>query len=660
MLEQEVSRSARAASRTRPTRQQALSASIWPLAGAFLIVMTILVLGTPCALVLGGVWVLAFGCGRLTPHLSGPVCWAAAVVGEIGVLSAISLATALLSGHEHGSLVAIATLVSPIVIGAAAAALGTLLDRRRSPDERATRLPGRPWVAWAITVAGLTIAAVINGKGPGYDVSWTMSGDGRNHLLQVRGIISNGGLTLHRLRAFPALMHGVSALISGAGGRKQLAPGSLFLHDARSIADVYLLSAIAIAALLVAALLELLPPLVAHARRLPVALVPALIGCAVVSVSSLSLGTALLDGFFGTYASLPLAIATLVIALRCCNDPSPLAYALLGPALVLTLLAWTVLAVAPFAVTLVVTAVILSRRDGRQLVRSGRWAWSTAFAVTGGCLVVTLVEVASQYNSLKMQFLVPGPAPTPIEHWVLYLVGLFALGGLAGARSRRQAMPWLLAVAVVAGTVLTVQWQRSLTKSGDEWTYYAAKTLWALVVCLAWVPFAPIALAAARPTEGSRRRLLSGVAFLQAAAITGAVIIGFGFTTKVQDPLNEMKGGWVQPSASIVNAVVKYGDLGKPYVLWNWKYTGDDRLGNFMVGAIWGAKPDGTALDAEGLAGGVFLWAYTDVGQPHQLCVLAKAVPGLYVVTSDKLLTPGLRKLCPNTGLHVILTPMPQ
>lgn len=627
---------------------------VWAVAGAVLILTCVLVLGTPSALVVAGAWSLAWGFSRLGPGLSGPVCWAAGAVAEIGVVAALSFGLALVSPREHGQATALAILTTPVLVGLVM--VGLVAIARRSFPVKALR-PARPAVPWAIALAAFAVTAWEFGKGAGYDVAWALSGDGRNHVLEIRGVIADGGLTLTRLRAFPSLLHGLSALMSTAGGRN-LPPGSLFLHDARAMADTYVLAALAIATLLAAALLELLPAAVAISRRLPLAVIPALLGCAAVSVSSLALGTSLLDGFFGTYVTIPLALAAVVLAIRCGSEPSPLAFALLGPALVLTLMGWTVLAVAPLMATLTVTAALVLTHDRRSAVWGNKLGWGVAGAITLGCVLVTVVAVLTQYASLKSQFLVPGPPPTPIEHWAIYILALVALGGLAGARSIRQAVPWAAALAVAVGTIVVVQWQRSLTPSGDDWTYYAAKTLWALTICLVWVPFAPIVMATGRPIGNVPHRALRlGGALAQSSALTLAVVMAFGFTTTVPDPLHLIGKGWLQPSTAVLNQAVKSGDQGHPFVLWNWKYTGDDRLGNFLAAAILGSSAKGVSGSPQAAA--VYSWAYTDVGQPRQLCALARSVKGLYVVTADRALQGQMRKVCPQSGLHFVLTEKP-
>ena len=179
-------------------------------------------------------------------------------------------------------------------------------------------------IALITLVVGLGLARWIASLGENYGVAWAMSGDARNEVFIMRSILMDGGLTVHQLRAYPAVIDNLMALISGAGGRAGLLPGA-DLHDARAVATVYTLAGIAVALMLISTLFELLPSTLRSSPvRLPLGAFVVFFACAITSASPLVLGTALSGGFVDAYASLPVIIGGLVLVFRFCTEPSPL------------------------------------------------------------------------------------------------------------------------------------------------------------------------------------------------------------------------------------------------------------------------------------------------------------------------------------------------
>jgi hypothetical protein len=626
---------------TAPSRRTA----VWTVAGIVTAVLADVVLGLPGALLLAGAWALSYGYGRLDPRLRGPAAWAAGIVTEVSLVSALDFVLALASGHEHGPAPHLLILLAPVVVGLAARAY-----RAAEPPEQ--QRSSRVGLALTITVAGLLLQLWMSARGHGYDVAWALSGDGRNHVLLLRGIAARGGITLEQLRTYPALSNALSAVISSAGGRGGLAPGSLMLHDARAVSGVYVLSGIGLSTMFAGAVLECLPRSLATARRLPPAVLVVVLLCAVTSVSSFVLGTSLLDGFFSTYAALPMAVAAVILAIRCTDDASPYAVGLLGVATVYVLFAWTILAVVPFAAS-VATLAVLALPSAR-VPRTPAWLASGVVAAAG--VLIVLGVLVTQYHKLRTQFLTPGPPPTPLQHWVLYLLTLVVVALLAGAANARAASRWAVILSAAVLGLVTVYWLREITPDGQTWTYYGAKSLWAISSALLWVGFVPVALAA-----GSQRVRTGAIALsaqtVQYVAAALAVVIVVGLLTKVADPVHKASHGWTQPSAAVITEVARQGNLRRPFVLWRWSDPGDDRLGDFAAELTWGSNQAGAPLSLPGYPQGFFQWGYEDNFQLHSLCLLARAVPELNIITKDPKLRGELADSCPANGSHVLLTP---
>src|SRR3954463_12859041 len=83
--------------------------AISSVAALVLTVISLLSVGVPATLLLGGGWLLAAALGRV-PGLDGPVSWAASVVATVALVSGVSAAVALVSPHNHGRLINLAVL----------------------------------------------------------------------------------------------------------------------------------------------------------------------------------------------------------------------------------------------------------------------------------------------------------------------------------------------------------------------------------------------------------------------------------------------------------------------------------------------------------------------------------------------------------------------
>ncbi len=284
--------------------------------GAACIALAIWTVGLPGTLLLVGGWLLATGLSLAVPGLRGPASWAAAIVVEVAVLTCpgLSAASALVSPAPAKFTYQPCDPRSPRVLGCNRRVRRFLVQSTASDVRPLAR---RCWArSWSVVVAGLGIARWVTSLGQDYGVSWAMSGDTRNEVLLMRGVIQAGGLTVGRLRTYPALVNNVISLISEAGGRAGAAPhGNLMLHDVHAFATVYVLAAIAIALMLIATLVEIMPgPLVLSPNGLPVDVLVVLLACGITSASPLLLGMALRGGlrrWVCLPASLPVVIAAI-------------------------------------------------------------------------------------------------------------------------------------------------------------------------------------------------------------------------------------------------------------------------------------------------------------------------------------------------------------
>jgi hypothetical protein len=620
--------------------------------GGATVVLALLTLGFPGTLVLVGAWLLAAAIGRTVPGLSGTVSWAASILVLTILLTVLSAALALASPRPHGSLVYLLILAVPAVLGL----VGWLVAGTRDGIHQAPRPPQRGALAIAVVIAGLTLAKWIASIGKDFGVAWAMSGDARNHILITRSVLHDGGLTAQELRKYPALVNNIIALIAGATGRNGLPVGQLMLHDAQALASIYVLAGIAVAAMFMAALLELLPGDVALAPRLPPSVVLVLLVCAATCASPLVLGTALFGGFVTAYATLAMAVACVVLALRFCSEPSPVSFALLGSVTPFMLFAWSPLAMVPAALVVLVAFVGLQRRrrDSDDPTRGAPgWAWVAAAIVSFGAVLATLGIVVVEWSLLVAQFSVSG-AIWPPQTRYLYLLGFVAAGVILGTRNRLRRRQLLVPLTVAVAGGIMVAWLMSLPASGVT-PYYGIKSLWLLASCLVWVGFVPALLAVAdmpRAVGGATWPEVARVG--QAAAWSGVTLIVLGFSTTLVDPLPAARAGWSQPSASVVAETVAAADSYHRFVFWQWSDSGDDRLGNFWSALAWDSGPSGNTIAyAPDLPDGLSSWAYHESGAISQLCSVARAVPHIAIITTSPNLSTELDAACPHTGARV-------
>jgi hypothetical protein len=113
--------------------------------------------------------------------------------------------------------------------------------------------------------------------------------------------------------------------------------------------------------------------------------------------------------------------------------------------------------------------------------------------------------------------------------------------------------------------------------------------------------------------------------------------------------------GWEAPSAAEIDEVRTWGNGGRPFVMWGWDSTINDRLGDFWAALTW-AAPVRLIDFPYGVPNGPVDWAYADVGKLSQLCELVVAYPGLRVITRDVNLSARLGAHCAQGHPDVIVT----
>jgi hypothetical protein len=627
----------------------------WAVAGAACITLAVATVGLPGTLLLGSGWLMAAGISLAVPALSGPASWAAAIVVEIALLTGLSAASALISPGPQSRAASLAILASPGFLGAI---LGFAAPRHnRQPRILVPSETGG--IALAVVAVGLAIARWVASLGRDYGVAWAMSGDVRNETFVMRSVIQDGGLTVQRLRTYPALVNDLMALISAGGRRTRLRPGDLLLHDAHAVATVYVTAAIAISLMLMAALLETMRcELGSSSDGISLSALVVLLAGAITSVSPLVLGTALVGGFVDGYATLPVVIGAIVIALRFCRAPSPLTLVLLGLATVVTFLSWPILAFVPGALLAVVGCLILGR-SVRQRAPFATWVWVLASTVGLSMLVVVLAVSVVEAGTLRGEFLRSGHIILP-QTGLLYLAGFLAVGVALAVKDRVRHLQMGLVLVIVTVGSIVIRWLTDLPPGGHAWTYDATKALWLAASSLVWLGFVPVLLSlepATAPPKHERRWRSEVLILTRAAAWCGVVLVLLGFTTIVPDVLPSVRGGWYEPSAGVVANVVAEANTSQRFVFWEWTDWGDEILANRWAALAWDSTARGTAVPyPPELPRGFVQWAAAETGALSQLCAVTEGVPQLVVITADPSLPKQLRAACPHNKARMVVT----
>jgi hypothetical protein len=623
-------------------------------------------LGPAGSLALASTWMLGAGIARAIPSLRGAASWAAGILMEFALVLGASGIVALASPHLHSRAVDLGILALPAVVGAA---LLMLSSRTRNSNIHG-RAPSWWGVPLSINVWVLAIATWVSTTGPYHGIAWAMSGDARNHVGIVRSILYDGGLTLERLKTYPAGVNAFAAVLAGAGPREG-ATDLAMLTDIHAMATTYLLAVIAIAVLIAGALTAILPSTTGSNGWPPVAIVITLLTASAVAGSPFVLGMALTDGFFSGYGALPASLAGVVLALRFftkARSEAPLTGAVILAFVTLstflTFMSWTVLVVVPAALSAVILVSLakrlwVARRDARPL-RDRAALFASWVVICGACIAMLVlarvIEVA--LPRLMLALVSPGSSRAPYT-LMLVVLCLVALGtALFVNRSTACRQLYVPVIAAAAG-IATLFWLVRLPGPGMTWTYYAQKTNWLVSANLIWVPFAPIVLWLSGDGDPvTRKSRASGLsAWFGALSSAVAVLMLFSSATTAPGVLLEAARGWNQPSATVVTEAIRVANTGEPTVFWDWSDPGNDRLGNFWGVLAWASTPSGEFTTLPGVPGGFSYWSYMEMGQLSDLCTLAGGAPGITVRTHNEDLSDDLRQACPTATATVVVEP---
>ena len=407
------------------------------------------------------------------------------------------------------------------------------------------------------------------------------------------------------------------------------------------------------------ALLQFIPDTYERLRRLPWGAVATLLAGSFLALTPLVLGTGLNEGFLSAYGALPIAMAVVVLSLGCIRSELPWLFVLLGIGTFVVFFSWTMLAVVPATATLLAGSILLWRQLGKRVHRneSGETR-RTMFEIliSWGIIIIVLGGVFLQRHVLESQLAQNG-AIWPISHTVLILITLFALGWALALQGSLRSNLYGVPAACGTSGILVVVWINTLAPHASSWTYYAMKTDWLVVSCLAWVLFAPVLQLAIQIDERSGTSKI-GIAsgLIQFAAFSSLIFIALGATTTLPSPIKLAFAGWNQPTAQGITVVQHAGNASGPFVIWNVEDVGNDRLSNFWGALVWATDKAGEPkLGKVGPYDDFQACGYLATPILSSLCETTGFASPMKVYTADSKLKAQLSSTCPGRGLETIL-----
>jgi hypothetical protein len=624
------------------------------------VALSIATIGLPATLIWMGSWLYAALVSRWFTALSGPASWAAGIIVEVTILSGESFVSALMDPHSQSQWWYVTILMVPLAFGVL---LYWMVERTATPRirQRPLRVSAEPWLALVVLVLTLLMFEAIKLHGRDFGLTWAMNGDAKNHISINRTIIWQGGLTLHMMKSYPALVNALCSIVAGAGGRDHLPAGTLMVRDVQAMVSIIVLSCIAIGALFVAAISEMLPRVMKPIQRIPALYYVVLLGCATLGVGAYVLGLALNGGFLSAIGALALALTSVVLGLRMVRDPTPLTLTLLTVSLFLVVSSWTVLAVVPATGVMFGAGFLIFRlrSDDDRLRSTNRVPDRLAVAFATLSILAIAAELylnrATLITTLKGYGGILPPNPG-ITMWV----GVGCFVAFAISPSRRQRLIRLVALCMYVAGCAAALWLRHIEPHGVGWSYYSAKMLWLATSCTIWMPFVVVADAAQwimkLKTDGRLRALLAVPVTL---AATYGLVWFCTLETPFPVPLTWAYVGSTYPTPSEISLVINQANLGGPFVIWDFsrqlpaQFANEynDQIGNFWSSVTWDYNPDGSLRRWAGLPYSFEGWAYDDTGKLPALCQVLENQT-IRIVTSDRTLGAQLTATCPAYRAH--------
>ena len=477
----------------------------------------------------------------------------------------------------------------------------------------------------------LAFGAYLMSKGIGYFLAWSGSGDSRNHVQTAYNIASNGNLDLIDMGS-PLMPHTISALLnSGSTVALGNDSSSRLLSDwtSHSLTWALLISVLGYA---FAAVWEVVLPDTSK-KSIFFLLAPA----SALALTSLSLGTFLLDGFLtATAGAITVAFATVLLFENSTKSSNTNLLSLFLIA-TLALFSWT------FVVITVLIMMIPTYLKWLDFSSRSLWMWAR--------LVLTLVGIAfaayrftTYYSDYFLSALTATGSISP-AHPKTFKILLIAIVLLAALSSRTKS-PTILQLGLVAlsATSLILILNKASSIPLNDLNYYSTKAMMILFVGLlpTVLIFIPVFFRIVEPNS-----TYSAPRIAVACVLIGVLThMSAQYVSPYPRILGQINDGWQGPNAeSVALALSLPNDPLNPVVFFDYlsSETGENRLANFWLATY--ADP----------------WAYyqswtylgDQTGDYPAFCFLNRGYPLMTVYTGDPNLRLKMRAYCRNEEMVI-------
>ena len=477
----------------------------------------------------------------------------------------------------------------------------------------------------------LAFGTYLMSKGIGYFLAWSGSGDSRNHVQTIYNIARNGHLDLIEIGS-PLLPHTISAIL-GAGAPAALGSDSSarLLTDWTSHALTWALL-ISVLGYAFAAVWEVVLPQTSK-KSVFFLLVPA----SALALTSLSLGTFLVDGFVtATAGAISVAFATALLFESSSKNSSTNLLSLLL-VVTLALFSWT------FVVIPVLIMMIPIYLRWLDFSTKSLWMWAR-LSVTIVGIALTWYRFSTYYSDYFLSALT-NAGSISAAHPKTFKILLVAIVLLA-ALSTRTKPPTIYQLGLVAlsATSLIVILNYAAGIPLNDLNYYSTKAMMILFVGLlpTVLIFIPVMFRILYPNT-----TYSAVRFATACALIGVLThMSAQYVSPFPRIFGQINDGWQGPNANSVAQVLSLpNDPLNPVVFFDYlpPETGENRLANFWLGVY--ADP----------------WAYyqswtyfgDQTGDYPAFCFLNRGYPLMTVYTGDPNLRSKMRVYCRNEKMII-------
>jgi hypothetical protein len=477
----------------------------------------------------------------------------------------------------------------------------------------------------------LAFGAYLMSKGIGYFLAWSGSGDSRNHVQTAYNIASNGHLDLIDIGS-PLMPHTISALLnSGSTVALGIDSSSRLLSDWTSHSLTWALF-ISVLGYAFAAVWEVVLPHTAK-KSIFFLLAPA----SALALTSLSLGTFLLDGFISaTAGAITVAFATALLFESSAKSSNTNLLSLFLVA-TLALFSWT------FIVITVLIMMIPTGLKWLDFSSKSLWMWAR-LALTLVGIALTAYRFTTYYADYFLSALTATGSISPAhpKSFKILLVAIVLLAALS-SRTKSPTIFQLSLVALSATSLILILNKASGIPLNDL-NYYSTKAMMILFVGLlpTVLIFIPVFFRIVNPNN-----TYSAPRIAIACVLIGVMThMSAQYVSPYPRILGQINDGWQGPNSESVASVLSLpNDPLNPVVFFDYlpSETGENRLANFWLGTY--ADP----------------WAYyqswtylgDQTGDYPAFCFLNRGYPLMTVYTGDPNLRLKMLAYCRNEEMII-------